>query len=45
MVRAPWRVYVGRMIYGVERIGFWFSMAGALVLYMAGVAIVKFLAR
>lgn len=41
----PWLVYVGCMIYGVERIGFWFSMAGALVLYMAGVAIVKFLAR
>lgn len=41
----PWLVYVGCMIYGVERIGFWFSMAGALVLYMACVALVKFLAR
>ncbi|MCE7978725.1 MAG: DUF3147 domain-containing protein, partial [Nitrospira sp. NTP1] len=31
--------------YGVERIGFWFSMAGSLVLYMCCVALVKFLAR
>jgi len=41
----PWLVYVGCMIYGVERIGFWFSMAGSLALYMACVAIVKWLAR
>ena len=41
----PWLVYVGCMIYGVERIGFWLSMAGSLGLYMACVAIVKWLAR
>ncbi len=41
----PWLVYVGCMIYGVERIGFWFSMAGSLALYMACVALVKWLAR
>ena len=41
----PWLVYVGCMIYGVERIGFLLSMASALVLYMRCVAIVKFLAR
>ena len=40
----PWLVYVGCMIYGVERIGFWLSMAGSLGLYMACVAIVKWLA-
>lgn len=33
------------MIYGVERIGFWLSMAGSLALYMACVALVKYLAR
>ena len=41
----PWLVYVGCMIYGVERVGFWLSMAGSLALYMGCVAIVKFLAR
>jgi len=41
----PWLVYVGCMIYGVERIGFWLSMAGSLALYMVCVALVKFLAR
>jgi len=41
----PWLVYVGCMIYGVERVGFWLSMAGSMVLYMCCVAIVKFLAR
>ncbi|MBS0171292.1 MAG: DUF3147 domain-containing protein [Nitrospira sp.] len=41
----PWLVYVGCMIYGVERIGFWFSMAGSLAFYMACVALVKWLAR
>ena len=41
----PWLVYVGCMIYGVERIGFWLSMAGSLALYMVFVALVKFLAR
>ena len=41
----PWLVYVGCMIYGVERIGFWLSMAGSLALYMACVAVVKWLAR
>ncbi|MGC3973568.1 MAG: DUF3147 domain-containing protein [Nitrospira sp.] len=41
----PWLVYVGCMIYGVERIGFWLSMVGSLGLYMACVAIVKWLAR
>ena len=41
----PWLIYVGCMIYGVERIGFWLSMAGSLGLYMACVAIVKWLAR
>ncbi len=41
----PWLVYVGCMIYGVERLGFWFSMAGSLALYMACVALVKWLAR
>ena len=41
----PWLVSVGCMIYGVERIGFWLSMAGSLALYMVCVALVKFLAR
>jgi uncharacterized membrane protein (GlpM family) len=41
----PWLVYVGCMIYGVERFGFWLSMVGSLVLYMACVAVVKFAAR
>lgn len=41
----PWLVYVGCMIYGVERIGFWLSMVGSLALYMAYVVLVKFLAR
>ena len=41
----PWLVYVGCMIYGVERIGFWLSMVGSLALYMACVVLVKFLAR
>lgn len=41
----PWLVYVGCMIYGVERVGFWLSMAGAMVLYMCCVGLVKLLAR
>ena len=41
----PWLAYVGCMIYGVERVGFWLSMAGSLVLYMCCVGLVKFLAR
>ena len=41
----PWLVYVGCMIYGVERVGFWLSMAGSMVLYMCCVGLVKLLAR
>lgn len=41
----PWLVYVGCMIYGVERIGFWLSMAGSLILYMGCVGLVKWMAR
>jgi hypothetical protein len=33
------------MIYGVERVGFWLSMAGSMVLYMCCVGLVKLLAR
>ena len=32
-------------LYGVERVGFWLSMAGAMVLYMGCVGLVKLLAR
>jgi hypothetical protein len=38
-------VYVGCMIYGVERVGFWLSMAGSMALYMGCVGLVKFLVR
>ncbi len=41
----PWLVYVVCMIVGVERVGFWLSMVGSLVLYMGCVALVKFVAR
>jgi uncharacterized membrane protein (GlpM family) len=41
----PWLVYVGCMIYGVERLGFWLSMAGSMVLYMGCVGLVKVLSR
>ena len=41
----PWLVYVGCMIYGVERVSFWHYMAGSMVLYMCCVWLVKLLAR
>ena len=41
----PWLLYVGCMIYGVEPVGFWLSMAGSMVLYMGCVGLVKLLAR
>jgi hypothetical protein len=37
----PWIVYVSVMIIGVPRFGFWPTMVGSLVLYMACVGLVK----
>ncbi len=41
----PWLVYVGFIIYGLERLGFWITMAGALTLYMGSVGLVKLALR
>ncbi len=37
----PWIVYVTVMIAGVPRLGFWPTMAGSLVLYMACIGLVR----
>ncbi|MCP9456631.1 MAG: DUF3147 domain-containing protein [Nitrospira sp.] len=37
----PWIVYVSVMIFGVPRFGFWPTMVGSLVLYIACVGLVK----
>jgi hypothetical protein len=41
----PWLVYVGFIIYGLERLGFWMTMAGALTLYMCSIGLVKLALR
>jgi hypothetical protein len=41
----PWLVYVGFLIYGLERLGFWLTIAGALTLYMCSVGLVKLALR
>jgi uncharacterized membrane protein (GlpM family) len=41
----PWLAYVGVMILGLERLGFWPTMVGSLTLYMACVGLLKFVLR
>lgn len=41
----PWLVYVGAMIVGVPRLGFWPAMIGSLVLYMGCVGLLKLALR
>lgn len=41
----PWMVYVGAMITGVPRLGFWPAMVGSLVLYMSCVGLLKMALR
>lgn len=36
-----WIVYVGFLLLTIHRLGFWPAMAGALVLYMGVVALIK----
>jgi len=37
----PWIVYIGVMIAGVPRFGFWPAMCGSLALYLGCVGLVK----
>jgi uncharacterized membrane protein (GlpM family) len=37
----PWLAYVGVMIVGLDRLGFWPTMAGSLALYTACVGLLK----
>lgn len=41
----PWIAYVSFLIFGIERLGFWPTIAGALALYMALIALVKLALR
>ncbi|WP_447973346.1 DUF3147 domain-containing protein [Nitrospira sp. Kam-Ns4a] len=41
----PWIAYVGFLILGMDRIGFWPTIAGALALYTALIAVVKLAIR
>ena len=41
----PWLVYVGAMIVGVPRLGFWPAMIGSLVLYMGCVGLLRLALR
>ena len=41
----PWLMYVGTMIVGVSRLGFWSSFALAMTLYMVGVGIMRVIVR
>lgn len=41
----PWFVYVMVMIFGINRLGFWLSFAGAMTLYMISVGIMRAILR
>lgn len=37
----PWFLYVGFMIFGMQRFGFWLSYVGAMILYLFGVGMIR----
>lgn len=41
----PWLAYVGFMIFGLNRFGFWPTMAGSLTLYMCCVGLLRLALR
>jgi uncharacterized membrane protein (GlpM family) len=41
----PWLAYVGVMMVGLDRLGFWPAMIGSLSTYMACVGLLKLLMR
>lgn len=41
----PWLIYVGAMILGIPRVGFWPATGIALTLYMAAVGVIKLALR
>ena len=41
----PWLAYVGVMIFGLNRLGFWPAMVLSLAVYMGGVGLLKLALR
>jgi hypothetical protein len=41
----PWLAYVGVIIVGLERLGFWPAMIGSLALYLSCVGVLKLVLR
>jgi hypothetical protein len=37
----PWFIYVGTMIFGIPKLGFWTAYALAIVLYLASVGLTR----
>ena len=44
-VSPPWFLYVGCMIYGIHRWGFWTAFSTAFGLYMMGVWVMRLIIR